>query len=314
MQITLYLIMGIIIGMFFPIQASISARLSSYSKTPLTASFIAFSLGTVILLVINLIIDPIGITVGIDFSYPLYVFIGGAITGVGFNVANIILFSKLGASVTTLVTVTGQMIVGILIDHFGWFGVQANPVTIARTLGVVIMIFAISLVQPKKRKDLTMASQEEKKDGKIIWVILGVLAGFLPPLQTAINGKLRVATGSILGATFISFFVGTIILATLILITQRRLEFPLYDAEKKRIPIWTYIGGIFGIFILTGNIVLLPVLGSVLTTMIFLLGQMIMALIIDQFGMFNLQKRKIDSRRIATLVLMIIGIIFVKFL
>lgn len=54
----------------------------------------------------------------------------------------------------------------------------------------------------------------------------------LPPLQTAINGKLRVATGSLLGATFISFFVGAIILLILILITQRRLEFPLYDTQK----------------------------------------------------------------------------------
>lgn len=313
MQIMFYLIMGIAIGMFFPIQASISARLSSYSKTPLTASLTAFSLGTVILLIINLIVDPAGITTGIDFSYPLYVFIGGAITGVGFNLANIILFSKLGASITTLVTVTGQMIVGILIDHFGWFGVPANPISITTALGVVIMIFAISLAQPKKKKDSAMES-EEKKDSKITWITLGVLAGFLPPLQTAINGKLRVATGSLLGATFISFFVGTIILITLILITQRRLEIPMYDTQKNRIPIWVYMGGIFGIFILTGNIVLLPVLGSVLTTMIFLLGQMIMALTIDQFGMFNLQKRKIDSRRIATLVLMIIGIIFVKFL
>ncbi|WP_061320866.1 DMT family transporter [Clostridium botulinum] len=314
MQITLYLIIGIIIGMFFPIQASISARLSSYSKTPLTASLIAFSLGTVILLIINLILDPAGITVGIDFSYPLYVFIGGAIAGVGFNVANIILFSKLGASVTTIVTVTGQMIVGILIDHFGWFGVPSNPISITRALGTIIMILAISLVQPKKKKDLTMASEGEKKDNKITLIILGVLAGFLPPLQTAINGKLRVATGSILGATFISFFVGTIILLILILITQRRLEFPMYDTQKKRIPVWIYMGGIFGIFIVTGNIILLPKLGSVLTTMIFLLGQMIMALSIDQFGMFNLQKRKIDSRRIAALVLTIIGIIFVKFL
>ncbi|ACA56863.1 DMT family transporter [Clostridium botulinum] len=314
MQITLYLIIGIIIGMFFPIQASISARLSSYSKTPLTASLIAFSLGTVILLIINLIVDPAGITVGIDFSYPLYVFIGGAIAGVGFNVANIILFSKLGASVTTIVTVTGQMIVGILIDHFGWFGVPSNPITITRAIGAIIMILAISLVQPKKKKDLTTTSEGEKKDNKITLIILGVLSGFLPPLQTAINGKLRVATGSLLGATFISFFVGTIILIILILITQRHLAFPLYDAQKNRIPIWTYIGGIFGIFIVTGNIVLLPALGSVLTTMIFLFGQMIMASTIDQFGMFNLQKRKIDSRRIAALVLTIIGIMFVKFL
>lgn len=314
MQIMFYLIMGIIIGMFFPIQASISARLSSYSKTPLTASFIAFSLGTVLLLIINLIVDPAGISGGIDFSYPLYVFIGGAITGVGFNVANIILFSKLGASVTTIITVTGQMVVGILIDHFGWFGVPANPISITRAIGTVIMILAISLVQPKKKRDFTTASEKEKKDSKITWIFIGVLAGFLPPLQTAINGKLRVATGSILGATFISFFVGAIILLILILITQRRLEFPLHDTQKNRIPIWVYMAGIFGIFILTGNIVLLPVLGSVLTTMIFILGQMIMALTIDQFGIFNLQKRKIDSRRIAALVLTIIGIMFVKFL
>jgi transporter family-2 protein len=314
MQIIFYLIIGLIIGMFFPIQASISARLSSHSKTPLTAAFIAFSLGSVILLIINLIVDPIGISVGIDFSYPLYVFIGGAIAGVGFNVANIILFSKLGASVTTIITVTGQMIVGILIDHFEWFGVPANPISITRSIGTIIMILAISLVQPKKKKDLTMELEEEKKSSKITWVILGVLAGFLPPLQTAINGKLRVATGSLLGAAFISFFVGAIILLILILITQRRLEFPMYDAEKKRIPIWVYIGGIFGIFIVTGNIILLPILGSVATTMIFLLGQMIMALAIDQFGMFNLQKRKIDNRRIAAIVFTIIGIIFVKFL
>lgn len=313
MLITLYLMIGIIIGMFFPIQASISTRLSSYSKTPLTASFIAFSLGTVILLIINLIVDPIGITVGINFSYPLYVFIGGAIAGIGFHVANIILFSKLGASVTTIITVTGQMIVGILIDHFGWFGVPATPISVTRSIGTIIMILAISLVQPKKKKDLTMASGKEKKDSKITWIILGVLAGFLPPLQTAINGKLRVATGSLLGATFISFFVGAIILLIIILITQRRLEIPLYDTQKNRIPVWVYIAGIFGIFIVTGNIVLLPVLGSVLTTMVFLLGQMIMAVIIDQFGIFNLQKRKIDSRRIAALVLTIIGIMFVKF-
>ncbi|AFL99912.1 hypothetical protein Desde_1497 [Desulfitobacterium dehalogenans ATCC 51507] len=133
-------------------------------------------------------------------------------------------------------------------------------------------------------------------------------------MQTAINGMLRIATGSLLGATFISFFVGVIILIILILITQRRLEFPLYDIQKNRIPIWVYMGGIFGIFIVSGNILLLPVPGSVLTTMVFLLGQKIMALAIDQFEIFNLQKRKIDSRRIAALVLTTIGIIFVKFL
>ncbi|WP_213469707.1 DMT family transporter [Paenibacillus dendritiformis] len=150
----------------FPIQASIGARLSSYSKTPLTASFIAFSAGTFILLIINLIADPAGISVGIDFSYPWYVFIGGAIAGLGFHVANIVLFSKLGASIVTLVTVTGQMIVGILIDHFGWFGIQATPVSITGAFGAAIMIFAISLVQPKMKKNVLAASKAENRGVK----------------------------------------------------------------------------------------------------------------------------------------------------
>ncbi|WP_210429459.1 DMT family transporter [Paenibacillus dendritiformis] len=166
MQTTLYLIIGIIIGRFFPIQASIGARLSSYSKTPLTASFIAFSAGTFILLIINLIADPAGISVGIDFSYPWYVFIGGAIAGLGFHVANIVLFSKLGASFVTLVTVTGQMIVGILIDHFGWFGIQATRVSITGAFRAAIMIFAISLVQPKMKKNVLAASKAEKRGVK----------------------------------------------------------------------------------------------------------------------------------------------------
>lgn len=42
-----------------------------------------------------------------------------------------------------------------------------------------------------------MESEVEKKDSTITWIILGILAGFLPPLQTAINGKLRVATGQL---------------------------------------------------------------------------------------------------------------------
>jgi transporter family-2 protein len=40
---------------------------------------------------------------------------------------------------------------------------------------------------------------------------------------------------------------------------------------------------------------------------------MLMALMIDELGMFNLPKRKIDSRRITAVVLVIIGILPVKF-
>lgn len=313
MQVLTYLFIGIIMGMFFPIQASLSARLTSHAKTPLTASFFAFVLGSVILLVVNLLIDSSGIIGGIDFSYPLYVFIGGALAGVGFNVANIVLFSKLGASVTTLLTVTGQMVIGILIDNFGWFGVQIDKINLTKSLGIIIMLIAVALSQSQTKNKERVLVDEGRKKSKNLWIFIGLVSGALPPLQTAINARLRVATGSILKATFISFFVGMLILMGLLLITQKKIEIPRFDKENKKLPIWIYLSGIFGIFILMGNIVLLPKLGSVLTTMVFLLGQMIMALLIDQFGLFKLEKRVIDIRRILTLVLMVVGIAFVKF-
>ncbi len=59
------------------------------------------------------------------------------------------------------------MVVGILIDHFGWFGVPANPISITRTTGTIIMILAVSLVQPKKKRDLTTDLEEEKRIVKL---------------------------------------------------------------------------------------------------------------------------------------------------
>ncbi len=98
-------------------------------------------------LIINLIVDPAGITTGIDFSYPLYVFIGNAITGVGFNLANIILFSKLGALIMTLVTVTGQMIMVLTIDQFEMFNLQKRKIDSRRIATLVLMIIGIAFVK-----------------------------------------------------------------------------------------------------------------------------------------------------------------------
>lgn len=310
MNLYIFICLGIFIGALFPIQASISARLSTFAKTPLVASFIAFAVGTILLFIVNFIFEPTWMQKGIDLSYSPYVYLGGAMAGVGFNLINIILFAKLGASITTLLTVTGGLIIGILIDHFGWFGVVINPISATVLVGATLMITAIALSQSTKK---TSASAIKKhKQTKLPWIIIGILSGSLPPLQTAINGKLRILTGSPLQAAFISFLVGTMILFLLVWIKQRQLKIPTKNNKGKRLPLWIYFGGVFGVFVVTGNIILLPELGSVLTTMVFLFGQMTMALLIDHFGLFHLPKQKITMQKIFVMILMIAGILLVK--
>jgi transporter family-2 protein len=179
MQTILYLSFGILIGMLSPVPASFSSHLSSYSKTPLTPSFIALSL--------------LG---GIDFSYPAYIYIGGALAGVGYNVANILLFSKIGASIAAIITITGQMVAGIIIDHFGLFGITEKVISAQRVIGILIMLYAVFLIQKEKGNF--------KRSSQIGWIVMGGVSGSLPPLQAAINAKLRYATGSTLSATSLS--------------------------------------------------------------------------------------------------------------
>ena len=53
-----------------------------------------------------------------------------------------------------------------------------------------------------------------------------------------------------------------------------------------------------------------PVIGIALTMIGILAGQIIQSLVIDHYGWFATQTRKIDSRRVIALVFMIIALIF----
>ena len=53
-------------------------------------------------------------------------------------------------------------------------------------------------------------------------------------------------------------------------------------------PWWIWIGGALGVIYLTGNIVLFPKLGSVQTVIMPILGQIVMSMLIDNFGWFTL--------------------------
>lgn len=310
MTIYIYILLGLLAGACFPIQATINSKLRSYTKSALTASLIAFSVGSIVLAFCLLIIDRQFYKI-IDFSFPVSTFVGGAISGLIFNVTNIILFAKIGATITTLATITGQIIMGLILDHFGILDLSIQPISALRIIGVILMIVAIFLYQ--RANNPLADSTNPTKQGQYIkyWLLLGVFVGIFPPLQAAFNGQLRLATESILTATFISFFIGAILLACLVLMTEKRIKIPLHDDQRQRIPLWVFSGGLFGIMIVGGIIVVIHSLGAVLTTLIFIFGQILMAITIDHFGLFGIKKRKITRQKLISIGLMSLALILV---
>lgn len=141
-------------------------------------------------------------------------------------------------------------------------------------------------------------------------IILGFLAGVGLPIQTSVNTRLRKKVGSPYNASLVSFVVALLFLSALLLITGQGLHIPL--AQLLNEPAWIWIGGICGLVFLTGNILLFSKLGGVQTGVLPVLGQILMGLIIDNFGLFYSQKTPLSVFRIAGAVMVILGVVLVS--
>jgi len=308
-MILLYII-GIVAGMVVPFQTSINSRLSLYTKSSFYASTISFATGTIFLVLINFIFNPhIFSTYYISHQSLSYLWFVGGMLGVIFLTGNLLLLPRLGASLTVVMTVAGQIIMGVTIDTFGWFGADQEPFTIFKVLGILFLIFGIILMNYVRRNPM---ANKRSTSTIYIWLFIGFIFGFCPPIQTAINSALGQSLQSPIAASLVSFFVGTVVLFMLTLIFNRSLKLTTTHAQQGKLKPIYFIGGILGVIFVTTNIILMPHLGAALTTIIVMLGQMLMGSIIDHFGLLGTHVNKITPRKVIGIVAMMIGIILLR--
>lgn len=289
-----------------PMQTAVNNRLNLFTKSVFTTSFYSFLTGAILLLIANLLIDPSKFTLSFFATQSFsYVWVTGGALGVIFLTGNIILLPKIGAALTVIITVTGQMVIGIMIDTFGWFGVEAKPLHVLHIVGVLLLISGIIYMNAKKNPRVSQSSSR-------LWLLFGLCTGMMPPVQTAINSALRYKVDSFLYAAFISFTVGTIILLILAMIINKGIKLLFYTDNLQLKP-WHFIGGLLGAIYIATNIILMPHLGVTLTLMTAMLGQILMGLFIDHFGMMGLPKYPIDQRRVIAVIIIICGIALLKF-
>ncbi len=135
------------------------------------------------------------------------------------------------------------------------------------------------------------------------FILMGLAAGTLITLQSVANAALGKRTGS-LGSVLIVTVVSALILAVVI---------PLLPgtANLKHLPgpseWYLYLGGLLGIGILAAPIFLLPRIGATSTLTALVVGQLVAALVIDNFGLFNLSRIEINVSRVIGIALLAVG-------
>lgn len=128
-------------------------------------------------------------------------------------------------------------------------------------------------------------------------------AGVASALQIAINGRLGLRIGTIEAATFQSIVaLVCFVIATLAL---RGGLGGVGQAVKQ--PPWMLLGGIGG-FVIVAAITYAPGrISNVAVTAILISSQLVMATLIDTFGLFGFERVAVSGQRIAGLLLLAAG-------
>jgi transporter family-2 protein len=72
-------------------------------------------------------------------TLPWYMLGAGVFGVILYQTINITL-PKLGSTMMVTLIITGQLVIGVIIDHFGWLGVPAHPVSVSRIIGVLALL------------------------------------------------------------------------------------------------------------------------------------------------------------------------------
>ncbi|UXR78641.1 MULTISPECIES: DMT family transporter [unclassified Staphylococcus] len=305
-----FILLGLLAGAVVPFQTSINTRLSHYTQSTFYASTISFFVGTLCLIFLTAVLHPYAFTssywntVTINETW----FIGG-VMGVLFLTGNLLLLPKIGASLTVITTITGQIFMGCLIDTFGWFYVTPQPFTIVKGIGLLLLLLGIILMNLQRRH----AMYKQSDRSLVFWIIIGLIFGCAPPIQAATNSALGQAVGSPIFASLISFSVGTLTLLVITTVFHRRFHITRTHETYGPLKWWVFIGGALGVIFVTTIIVLTAQIGVTYTLVAVMIGQIITSLAIDHFGLLGIPARKISQQRLFGLIVIILAVTLIQF-
>lgn len=130
--------------------------------------------------------------------------------------------------------------------------------------------------------------------------------GIAITFQTAINSQLREYLYSPIQAALLSFLVGTIALAVLVFFQSA--EKPSLEMFKQ-IPWFLWLGGLLGVYAISVSISTAPKLGFLTLSGLIIFGQIVMSMIIDQFGLLGTEKTPINWQRLLGGVVIFTGVL-----
>jgi len=142
-----------------------------------------------------------------------------------------------------------------------------------------------------------------------LYCLLAVAAGTLIPLQAGLNAQLRLRLDNPFYATLASVAVSLVSMGLFCLIA--RVPVPAWAAAAQT-PWWVWTGGLVGVVYLFMVLMLAPKLGATVLIASIIGGQMLISLVLDQWGLIGFPVHPVSLGRIAGIVLLFAGVALIQ--
>ncbi|AUT01064.1 hypothetical protein CLI64_11995 [Nostoc sp. CENA543] len=147
---TIYLLAALAGGAILPVQVALNTLLRRYVGEPMQVTFISYLAGTLASLAICLVAQYPIPAAAVLSQTSWWMWIGGCL-GTLYVWSTIFATPKIGASLALALTIAGQMIAALFLDHYGALGLTKFAASPTRIAGVVFVVVGVSLVAYAKR-------------------------------------------------------------------------------------------------------------------------------------------------------------------
>ncbi len=139
-------------------------------------------------------------------------------------------------------------------------------------------------------------------EARLLAVLATFAVGALVALQPPVNAQLARHTG-VLGAAFVSFLVGTLVLGALVLLTGQATGVP----RATGAPLLYLTGGLMGAALISVSLVTVRTLGAGGVVAATVCGQLVVSALLDRLGVLGLTAVGLTPLRLLGFALLLAG-------
>jgi bacterial/archaeal transporter family-2 protein len=142
----IYFILAFLCGAIYPIQGSMNGRLLTHVAHPIITAIVSFLVGLLGLILYGIVTKvPWQQTAEIK-NAPFFSLLGGLL-GAFYVGTVVIILPRLGMVLTFSLIIAGQIVLSLIIDHFGLLGNAVRQISLGKMLGVILLGISIFIIR-----------------------------------------------------------------------------------------------------------------------------------------------------------------------